>query len=50
MIIAEALGLPETEAKSRVNGDAQDYLEKKYPLAERDKIDLSSLGLQESWN
>ena len=34
MIIAEALGLPETEAKSRVNGDAQDYLEE------------SSLGLQ----
>ena len=49
----DGLGLPETELKSRVNGSAQDWLDAKYPLAEREnveKLDLSELGLQGELN
>lgn len=49
----DSLGLPETEAKARVNGPAQDYLDAKYPWEERantEKLDLSSLGLQGELN
>jgi Leucine-rich repeat (LRR) protein len=49
----DVLGLPDKIIESRVDGEAQTYLDTKYPLAERtsiEKLDISELGLQGNLN
>ncbi|CAJ0765830.1 18049_t:CDS:2, partial [Entrophospora sp. SA101] len=49
----DALGLEDTIKRSRVDGDAQTWLDTKYPLDKRsevEKLDLSNLGLQGELN
>ena len=49
----DALGLPDNICKTRVDGDAQEWLDNKYSLAERatiEKLDISNLGLQGELN
>jgi len=49
----DALDLPDRVIKSRVDGDAQEWLDNKYPLEIRasiEKLDISELGLQGDLN
>ncbi|CAJ0763523.1 15298_t:CDS:1, partial [Entrophospora sp. SA101] len=49
----DALGLKDRIVESKVNGNAQPWLDSKYPLDKRsevEELDLSSLGLQGELN